>query len=117
MGFENVRQIARAHQYTLTVVVDTTGGATSTEIDYRWFASGTIHMPASGSPSTALTFYGAPQPGEEYAQICDSTGTAVTIATPSAGFSYPIPDACFGVGALKIVCDSTLGNVYVSLKG
>ena len=69
----------------------------------------------SGSSITSLTFYGARQPGGTHVAIQDASGSPVTLSV-AAGNGYPLPDACFGYGAIKLVADAA-GDVEISLKG
>lgn len=88
--------------------------STTPEIDLADFAGGVVGVPA-GSPITTLAYHAAPRPGGTYAALHDAAGLAV-VQTVAAGRAYPLPDACFGAGAIKLVANAA-GPVDVALKG
>jgi len=104
----------RRHHQTFAALGLTASLTTTPEIDTTEVAGGCVLVP-SGSPLTTLTYYGARQPGATYGAIQDGSGNAVT-SSVSAGNGYPIPDACFGYGSLKIVANAA-GTVDLSFKG
>lgn len=104
----------RRHHRSLNPIALTNALGTTTEIDTSTAAGGNVLIPA-GSPITSLTYYGASAPGGAYVAVQDQFGSAVT-QTVAAGKGYPLPDACFGYAAIKLVAN-TSANVELSLKG
>ena len=104
----------RRHHSQLAAVALTTDLTTTAEIDLTAVAGGCVLVP-DGSSIGSLTYYGAIAPGGDYVAIQDGLGDAVT-QTVAAGEGFPLPDACSGYGALKLVADAD-GSVDLSLKG
>jgi hypothetical protein len=104
----------RRHHRSLSGVAVTTSVTTTAEIDFVSVAGGCVIVPAGAAIST-LAYYGAREPGAAFVAIQDSTGSPVTQSV-AAGKGYPLPDACFGYGALKLVADAA-GSIDLSLKG
>jgi hypothetical protein len=104
----------RRHHRSLAGVAVTTSVTTTAEIDLTAVAGGCVLVPA-GAAISALAYYGAREPGAAYVAIQDSSGSPVTQSV-AGGKGYPLPDACFGYGAVKLVADAA-GSVELSLKG
>jgi len=97
----------------LDAVALTDSASTTPEIQMEEWAGGSIHV--VGTSITGLTFYGATEPGGTFVPLYDKTNTAVT-RTVDHTQVYPLPDECFGLGAIKIVANAA-GAVNISLKG
>ncbi len=106
-------RIRRHHSVAAGIAV-TTDLTTTQEIDLTAVAGGCVLIPEGSSIST-LAYYGATELGGDYVAIQDGLGSAVTQAV-AAGQGFPLPDACSGYGALKLVANAA-GTVDVSLKG
>ncbi len=104
----------RRHQRPIPSAALTTSLATTAEIEIAEQAGGAVLIPA-GSPITSLTYHGAREPGGAFVPLYDSQGLAV-VQTVAAGRGYPLPEACFPYGALKLVANAA-GTVELSLKG
>ena len=94
-----------------------TAEGTTPEIDFRGFAGGMIYIPG-GSSITLLTYWTSASPADgtgTYIPLQDIGGVAVTQIV-AATKAYPLPEALFGAGSLKIVVN-TAGDVDLSLKG
>jgi hypothetical protein len=90
--------------------------ASTAEIHFGDFTSGTVHIP-SGSSITTLTWYTSDEPGGTFLAAYDSdlTAPAAIVQTVAAGCSYPIPFDLAGARALKAVGNAA-GNIDVSMK-
>jgi len=95
--------------------------STTQALNYTGFSGGNIILP-SGSSITSLTFYGSDKQDGSYAPVYDGTlagpvaQTIVSIDASVHAVGVPIPDACFGYAALKIVANTT-GSALATLKG
>lgn len=91
-----------------------TTASTTAEIVYGGVHYAVIFVP-TGSSITSLTFHAAPKSGGTFLPLYDTFGDAVVL-TVAAGKAYPVPSACQGVGAIKMVGDAA-GDVKVSFQG
>lgn len=101
--------IARESDYG-TYTLDSVLADTPT-IEYRQWSGGAFIIP-SGSPITALTYYGAEKPTGTFTPIHNSAGTAVT-QTVAASQAHPIPDACFAYPFLKVTTNADGAVIFV----
>lgn len=103
----------------------TNSASTTPNIDFQEASGGTVIVP-TGSSITTLTYYAAKNPaaagsgiGEpaagDFQPLQDSTGAAV-VQTVAASKAFPLPDACFGCGWLRIKANAA-GSVDLTLKG
>lgn len=95
------------------IVCDTTAAATEYVI-YTDRVGGRFYVPA-GSSITAITWYDAPKYDDTFLASCDQFGDAIT-QTVAAGYSYEVPTALAGAGAIKAVVDAA-GTLDFALKG
>ncbi len=93
----------------LTAVLSTTG-----VIDMRDSAGGMLYI-ANGVSKT-LTYHAAPEPSGTYEPLFDKNGNAVTLVV-TGDEAFPIHEAAFGAGAIKLVLDATTATIAYSLKG
>jgi hypothetical protein len=107
--FVTIRRFHQAVELALTDAVETAAA-----VDVREAAGGAVAIPAD-SPITTLMFFGAVQPGTAPLALYDSSGALVVVEVQAGGI-YPLPESCYGLGALAIVAD-TSGTVSLSLKG
>lgn len=91
----------------------TSSASTSAQIDFRRYAGGNIVIPG-GSVINTLTFYASMDNGQ-FVPLKDTLGSGVLISV-TGNAAYPLPDAVFGVGDLRIVGDAA-GTVDIFLKG
>lgn len=99
--------------YLLTIAVTDTLSTTA-EVLFGEAKYALVYVPA-GSTITSLTFYAAPARAGTHLALYDTDGNAV-IVTVAAGRVYPVPSACQGAGAIKMVGDAD-GSVQVSWQG
>lgn len=110
MTVEIERYSKHMEDVAITDDVDTTP-----EIPFHRWKYGMVYVP-DGSSITTLTIHAAPDVGETYEPLWDNgTPSAVTI-TVAANRANPLPDECFGAGALKLV-GNVAGTIQISLKG
>lgn len=100
--------------YTPQEVSLTTSATTTPEIPFEDCAGGAVFVP-TGSTITLLTYHAAPKTGGTYLPLYDKDGNAVT-QTVAAARAYPLPVACYGAGALRIVANNA-GAVTLNKKG
>jgi len=93
-------------QLAVTTVLGTTA-----EWDFGETQYAMIYVP-SRSRIRSLTFYAASEVGGTYFVLRDTSGNDVAL-TVSGGGAYPVPSACQGVGAIKMVGD-VADNVELS---
>ncbi len=73
-----------------------------------------VYVP-TGSTITSLTFHAAPDRDGTYLALYDTNGDAVVL-TVEGGRAYPVPSACQGAAAVKMVGDAG-GDVVVTWQG
>lgn len=105
-------RIARAYQELPDIAI-TAALSTTYSMDFRKWAGGNVMIPA-GSSITTLTFYSSLDDGN-FIPLYDSNASAVSLTVVASG-SYPLPDAVFGCGDIKMVGNAA-GNVDILLKG
>lgn len=103
-----------------TVTVHTTLGSCSI-IDMRGVAGGILIL-STGTSITALTYYVAEDPAGTFVALEDGADTPAAIAqvvdVSAAQKAVPIPDECYGAGAIKVVATGgTDAAAIVCLKG
>ncbi len=92
-------------------VVGNLATASVKAVPFGSFAGGAF-IPGTGI--TSIAFYGGMTEDGTYAEIKDSTNTAVT-RTVTAGDGYALPDECFGWRFLKFVSNAA-GEITLVLK-
>jgi len=81
---------------------------TTAPIDIEELASGLLYLP-TGTNVTTLTYFVAIAPGQTYVALYDKNGTAVTqtvSAAAAAGAAFPLHEAAFAAGAVKLIADA-----------
>lgn len=108
------REISLSNSISVTNSLSTTGSFVMGQD-----AGGLLYV-SSPNADTTLTFYVDPQDNGTNFQLYDNTNTAVSLVV-SAGAAnqpfrcYPIPDALFGAGKVRVV-GSASATIRVGLK-
>lgn len=102
-------------------VVITNDVSTTAVIVFSGYLYGSVIF-ATGSMTTSITLYGSDSPSGTFAKLYDGTlagpvaQVIAAINVSSAGGVVPLPDACRGVAALKIVTNVASETVIISRK-
>lgn len=94
------------------------GGTTSSAVLIRGYRRGAFYLPAEFN-TDAITFEGAEKEDGTFAAVHNSAGAALGLTAASAAKWYQLPEALFGLGAIKIVTGTATGGaatIIVSLK-
>jgi hypothetical protein len=100
-----------------------TSESNSTVILFDDAAGGSIEIGTSVPQFTTLKFYASESQDLTFGSLRKSDGSEVTVTlSPSSAESrvYPIPDECYGVGAIKVLAgqpEGTAARCVVMLKG
>lgn len=112
-----IKRKFRAFPLSLTTAV-----SSATAIRFDDVAGGAIEVGTSHTAVTTLSVWASEDGGAAYGRLYkDSQAVSISLS-PSASEArvYPIPDECYGVGAVKLVADQPQGtavSVVVMLKG
>jgi hypothetical protein len=112
-----IKRKFRAFPLSLTTAV-----SSATAIRFDDVAGGAIEVGASNAAFTTLSVWASDDGTSAYGRLYKD-GQAISISlSPSTSEArvYPIPDECYGVGAVKLVADQSQGtaaSVVVMLKG
>ena len=86
-------------------------------------AGGAVRVGPSPTTVTSLAVWASDSPSSPYGRLRKADGSAVEVTlSPSTSESqvYPLPEECYGVGAIKLVgavAGATAVNCVVMLKG
>lgn len=96
----------------------TTSSASSTTLRFDDIAGGSLEMGTVATNVTTIQCWGSDAITSTYGRIYNADGSAADITlAPSATEArvYSLPDACFGVGALRLVANHTLATAAVCI--
>jgi len=108
MAEPKIRRKFRAIPITLT-----TAESSSNAVRWDDVAGGTLVIGTVSTNATSIQMWASGSLGGTYSRLYDSSGAAadLTLAgdtnTPTA---YALPDACYGVGAVKLVAGQAEGT-------
>lgn len=101
----------------------TTSEASATPIRFDDVAGGSVEIGTTSTSVTSLSIWASESTGSSFGRLYGTDGSVASLAlSPSTTEPrvYPFPDACYGVGAVKLVADQAAGtsaSVVVMLKG
>jgi hypothetical protein len=112
-----IRRKFKSVPVTLTTAVDS-----ATAIRWDDVAGGSLAIGTCSTNATSVQVWAAPTVGGTYGRLYDSSGSAADItlaSSTSTPTTYAMPDACYGVGGVKLVAgqaDGTATTATVLLK-
>lgn len=101
----------------------TTTTTTATPIRFDDAAGGAIELGTAASGFTSISVWCSESTGSAYGRLYKTDGSVSAITVSSSTTEprvYPLPDECYGTGAVRLVADQAAGTAascMVMLKG